>query len=63
MVNANKHRALKILNEITKPERKARQEANKRELYNKNINLVTSCTDWATRKEAQALELEYSKGV
>lgn len=65
MVNANKHRALKIINEITEPERKYRQEANNRELYNKNIHLVTNSSNWGRRPEAKPLELRYgqSKGV
>ena len=65
MVNANKHRALKIINEITEPERKYRQEANNRELYNKNKHLVNNSSNWGRRPEAKALEFRYgqSKGV
>lgn len=63
MVNANKHRALKIINEITKPERVLRQEANNREFYNKNKNRVFCSTNWGKRPEGKALELGYSRGV
>lgn len=63
MVNANKHRALKIINEITRPERELRQEANKREFYNKNKHLVHNSTNWDKRPEAKSLELGYGKGV
>lgn len=35
MVNADKHKALKILNEITKPSRILKQESNKKRFYNK----------------------------
>ena len=65
MVNAKKHRALKIINEITKPERIHRQEENKRELYNKNKHLIACSTNWDTRPEAKPIELRYSqsKGV
>ena len=63
MVNANKHRALKVINEITKPERVLRQEKNKRELYNKNKHLVSNSTNWGKRPEAKAIELRYTEGV
>ena len=42
MVNANKHRALKILNELTAPERIIRQEINRAKRYNKNKYKVSS---------------------
>ena len=35
MVNADKHRALKIINELTAPERIIRQELNNAKRYNK----------------------------
>ena len=63
MVNADKHRALKIINEITKPERLIRQEANNREFYNKNKSMVSCSTNWDRRPEAKALELGYGRGL
>ena len=63
MVNANKHRALKILNELTRPERELRQEANNKEFYNKNKHFVFCSTNWSKRPDGKALEVRYGKGV
>lgn len=42
MVNANKHRFLRIVNKITEPERHIVQELNRREYYLKNKGKVSS---------------------
>ena len=63
MVNANKHRVLKVVNEITRPERELRQEENNREFYNKNKGFVFCSTNWGKRPDAKPLELKYGKGV
>ena len=60
MVNANKHRALRVYNNLTIIERTIRQENNRRKRYLKNRGKVNSKCDF--HKEGFGrLESHYNK--
>lgn len=60
MVNANKHMALRVINNLTVIERGIRQENNRRKKYLKNKGKVNSCCNF--HKEGFGkLEKHYNK--
>ena len=60
LVNAKKHRVLKVVNELTKPERILRQEINQTNHYNKNKFKVNSECNFHKEKFGK-LENHYGK--
>ena len=57
MVNARKHKILKVINTITAPERTAVQLENKKKFYNKSKYRVNSFCNLQKLEELPELEL------